>query len=103
MKIRPKFFPRVSVLEVIARMIINILGENQDGILRGQLLFDRAAPCEAGQFIVRSNASIVLIIQIKRITRVAEGPELRGQFASLAIAPPTRVRNQTKPIDLEKS
>src|ERR1039458_2364987 len=71
---------RVVILEIVAGMIILILHQQQRGVMWSDLLLDRRIPFDVIKAIVRTNAVIMMIVQIKRIRGIAESAKLGGLF-----------------------
>src|SRR5437016_6240288 len=76
-KIRPHALMPVVILEIIARVVVLKLRQEQYRIVRGELLFESGVPFEARKLVVRTNPIVVLIIQVECIADAVEGPELR--------------------------
>src|SRR6266576_4432660 len=83
-------------------MVVLILRQQQNGIFRRELLLDGRVPVKPVEFIVRTHAVVVLVVQVKRVTSVPEGAELRSQFAKLAVAAVFRKRAQADPVSLKQ-
>ena len=78
--------PPIKILEIIAGMVVLVLGEQEERVLRSQLLFDGGVPFDAIQFVVGPNAVVMLIVQVEGPCGVADNTKLGSQFAKLAVA-----------------
>ena len=84
-------------------MVVLILGESEERILRCQLQFDLAVPFDPPQFVVRTHAFIALPVHVQRIAEPAECAEVRRRFVVLPIAARLGGRGKSEPVALEQA
>src|SRR5688572_24341316 len=92
----------IIVLEIIAGMIVLVFGEQQKGILWRDLLFDSAVPFDAVEFVVGTDSSIMLVVQVQSVACVPKAAEVRGEFPEFVVAAPARIRDKAGAIGLKQ-
>ena len=77
----------VVVLEVVAGMVILVLGQHEQGVVRRELKLHRGIPFDAIQFVVGADSVVVLKIEVEGIAELVQRAKLRCLLTPLTVAP----------------
>src|SRR5258708_5181762 len=93
---------RVEILEVVAGMVILDLRKKQESIADRELILEGGVPVHTVEAVVDTNAVVVLIIHVQRISEAPVLPELGGLFTPLPVTAIFGEAGQGKPVALEQ-
>src|SRR6266478_5629545 len=93
---------RIEILEVVTGVIVLDLGEEQQGIVGRELIFEGGIPVHTVEAVVDTNAVVVLVIHVQRISEAPVLAELGGLFTPLSVTAIFGEAGQAKPVVFEQ-